>query len=211
MEQPSRLTIEAFLAVAEMIAAQLRIKEADRWSPVICQLKYVSFSGEFPEVGDGQFLWAAEQWLQSTGGKEFLRYPTWRELMAPLYRCENGLANRSWGFRHELPAMVQPSPQQRALLPQELKSIACPPDPANTDAYIPFQTDSHPLLPPPSGCGLTSAQWAEYLNQLAEEDPHGAVDQQTPVENDSRKGSKDRQVVDCSVQQGQSGPCSAKP
>jgi hypothetical protein len=172
------LTIETFLAVAEMVAAQLRIKEADRWSPHICQLKYVSFTGEFPEVSDPQFLWAAEQWLQDTGGKDFLRYPTWKELMAPLYRCENGLANRSWGFRHELPAMVQPSSQQRALLPRELRSIALPPDPANTSAYIPFHTDQHPALPPAEdlGPGLTPEKWADYLSFIAElEESAGAA------------------------------------
>jgi hypothetical protein len=203
MEQPSRLTIEAFLAVAEMIAAQLRIKEADRWSPHICQLKFVSFTSEFPEVTDGQFLWAAEQWLQSTGGKEFLRYPTWRELMAPLYRCENGLANRSWGFRPSLPAFCQPSGEQLALLPVTPQSVALPPDPNNADAYIPFHSTDHPLLPPPSGRGLTSAQWAAYLNRLAEEELNGAADHKTPAENDSRAGPGDREVVGGPVQQGQ--------
>ena len=108
MEAAGRLTIETFLAAAEMIAAQLRIKDADRWTPTICQLKYVSFLVEFPEVSDQQLVWAAEQWLQTTGGKDFLRYPTWKELMVPLYRSENGLANRSWGFRDSLPVMCQP-------------------------------------------------------------------------------------------------------
>ena len=58
------LTIETFLAVSEMVASQLRIKEADRWSANICKLKFVSFQTEFPEVNDQQFLWAAEQWIQ---------------------------------------------------------------------------------------------------------------------------------------------------
>ena len=166
------LTIETFLAVAEMVAAQLRIKEADRWSAHICQLKYVSFSGEFPEVSDSQFLWAAEQWLQGTGGKDFLRYPTWKELMAPIYRCENGLANRSWGFRAELPDMCRPSHAQLALLPQQPRSIALPPDPANTGAYVPFQVDHHPALPPARDIGpvLTPQKWASYLEELGEAD-----------------------------------------
>jgi hypothetical protein len=166
------LTIETFLAVAEMVAAQLRIKEADRWSPHICQLKYVSFSGEFPEVNDSQFLWAAEQWLQDTGGKDFLRYPTWKELMAPIYRCENGLANRSWGFRPELPALVQPNHSQLALLPQKSRSIALPPDPGNSGAYVPFHTDQLPALPPASDIGpvLTPEKWASYLEELGSAD-----------------------------------------
>ena len=41
-----QLTPDTFLAIAEMVAAQLRIK-ADRWSPQICQLKYISFTSEF--------------------------------------------------------------------------------------------------------------------------------------------------------------------
>ena len=171
MEPARGLTIETFLAVAEMIAAQLRIKEADRWTPHICQLKYVSFSTEFPEVSDNQFLWAAEQWLQNTGGKDFLRYPTWKELMVPLYRSENGLANRSWGFRDNLPAMCSPTPQQLAALPAQVRSIAGTPDPQNAAAYVPFETDQFPVLPPAAGdaSGLSPKQWAEYLNELAEE------------------------------------------
>jgi len=172
VEAAGRLTIETFLAAAEMIAAQLRIKDADRWTPTICQLKYVSFLVEFPEVSDQQLVWAAEQWLQTTGGKDFLRYPTWKELMVPLYRSENGLANRSWGFRDSLPAMCQPTAEQLQLLPKRPMSIASSPDPHNAAAYLPFTADEHPALPPAhdEGPGLTPARWADYLNFLAEEE-----------------------------------------
>lgn len=172
------LTPETFLAVADMIAAQLRIKEADRWSPHICQLKYVSFTTEFPEVSDRQLLWAAEQWLQSTGGRDFLRYPTWRELMSPLYRSENGMANRSWGFRPELPPMCQPSPDQLQLLPSSPQSMAAAPDPQNSQAYMPFEPACVAALPPAQdmGPGLTPAKWADYLNFLAEEEERAAPD-----------------------------------
>jgi len=172
VEPAGRLTIETFLATAEMIAAQLRIKDADRWTPTICQLKYVSFLVEFPEVSDQQMVWAAEQWLQTTGGKDFLRYPTWKELMVPLYRSENGLANRSWGFRDSLPAMCQPTAEQLQLLPKRPMSIASSPDPHNAAAYLPFTADDHPALPPAhdEGPGLTPEKWADYLNFLAEEE-----------------------------------------
>lgn len=201
MEQPSGLTIETFLAVAEMVAAQLRIKDADRWSPVICQLKFASFLSEFPEVNDAQLLWSAEQWLQSTAGREFLRYPTWRELMSPLYRCENGLANRSWGFKGNLPEMCQPTCQQIRQLPARPQSIAASPDPNNSTAYVPFISTELPCLPPPmdEGPGLTPAKWADYLNFLAEHD--GTPDQSTPAEGNPRAGTGDGEVVDCSVQQ----------
>lgn len=170
MERQSSLTIETFLSVAEMIAAQLRIKEADRWTPHICQLKFVSFTSEFPEVADQQLLWAAEQWLQDTGGKDFLRYPTWKELMVPLYRSENGLANRSWGFKESLPAACQPSGQQLRLLPAAPQSIAASPDPNNASAYVPFHTRAMLALPPEQdlGPGLTPAQWGDYLAFLSE-------------------------------------------
>lgn len=143
------LAPDTFLAIAEMVAAQLRIKEADRWSPQICQLKYISFTSEFPEVSDQQFLWAAEKWLQSTAGEDFLRYPTWTELMSPLYRCENGLANREWGFKEELPALVAPTAEQLAMMPAS-------PEP--------------PLaLPPvegPTHHGLTKQIWQNYLKEV---------------------------------------------
>jgi len=176
MEQQGSLTIETFLAVAEMIAAQLRIKEADRWTPHVCQLKYVSFRTEFPEVSDPQFLWAAEQWLQDTGGKDYLRYPTWKELMSALYRCENGLANRSWGFRDSLPPMCQPSPAQLQLLPSSPRSVVTAPDPQNAAAYVPFECSELPALPPShdENGGLTPAKWADYLNYLAEEESRAA-------------------------------------
>jgi hypothetical protein len=123
-------------------------------------------------VSDQQLVWAAEQWLQTTGGKDFLRYPTWKELMVPLYRSENGLANRSWGFRDSLPAMCQPTAEQLQLLPKRPMSIASSPDPHNAAAYLPFTADEHPALPPAhdEGPGLTPARWADYLNFLAEEE-----------------------------------------
>lgn len=209
MEQQSGLSIETFLAVAEMVAAQLRIKDADRWTPQICQLKYVSFASEFPEVNDQQFLWAAEQWLQSTGGRDFLRYPTWRELMAPLYRTENGMANRSWGFRPDLPRLCAPSPQQLQLLPAAPLSIASSPDPHNSDAYVPFTSSELPCLPPSSdeGPGLTPQKWADYLNFLAEID--GTTDQHGGAALDPREGARDGQVVNSSVQQEGSGTSAA--
>ena len=144
-----QLTIETFLAIAEMVAAQLRIKEADRWSPQICQLKFISFTSEFPEVSDQQFLWAAEKWLQSTAGEDFLRYPTWSELMAPLYRCENGLANRNWGFKDELPQLVAPKPEQLAMLPAPPKTPTALP-PADEPTYQ----------------GLTKEIWQNYLREV---------------------------------------------
>ena len=48
MAQANSLTPETFLAVAEMIAGHLRIKESDRWSAHICRLKFHSFTSEFP-------------------------------------------------------------------------------------------------------------------------------------------------------------------
>lgn len=145
------LTIETFLAVAEMVAQQLRIKESDRWSSTVCQLKYVSFLTDFPEVNDQQLFWSAERWLQSKSEQEFLRYPTWTELMSPLYRCENGLANREWGFKDELPAMVQPTYQQLQMLPRK-------PEPPKA-------------LPSgePTYHGLSKQMWADYLRSLTDE------------------------------------------
>jgi hypothetical protein len=213
MEHQSCLSIETFLAVAEMVASQLRIKEADRWSPQICQLKYVSFCSEFPEVSDAQFLWAAEQWLQTTGGREFLRYPTWRELMVPLYRAENGLANRSWGFRPDLPTLCHPTDEQLRLLPAAPRSIALPPDPTNGDAYVPFMTEELPCLPPAAdeGPGLTPKKWADYLMFLAEIDPDGTPDQQGSAAVDSREGTSDRQVVGDAVQPQRQGASASEP
>ena len=164
----SNLTIETFLAVSEMISSQLRLKEADRWSSNICKLKFVSFQTEFPEVNDQQFLWAAEQWIQSTSAQSFVRYPTWKELMAPIYRSENGLANRSWGFKGDLPVMCKPTQEQLTMLPSAPRAIAPSPDPHNAGAYVPFESTNHPVLPPAETKGLTAEDWANHLESLSD-------------------------------------------
>lgn len=171
------LTPETFLAVAEMVAGHLRIKESDRWSPHICKLKFHSFTTEFPEVSEPQFMWAAEQWIQNLP-VGFSRYPTWKELMAPLYRTENGLANRSWGFSPELPPYVRPTAEQLAALPGNSRSILPVPDRANAAAYVPFESDELPALPPGAEADtpLTPAKWAAYLAWVAEEEGDGTTD-----------------------------------
>lgn len=170
MARANSLTPETFLAVAEMIAAQLRIKEADRWSPHICRLKFHSFTSEFPEINEPQFMWAAEQWIQGLEPNTFKRYPTWKELMAPLYRTENGMANRSWGFREELPSFCRPIAAQLAMLPTAGRSLASVPDPHNSEAYVLFTSNEQPLLPPSKeDCPLTPKRWQDYL-QWAEEE-----------------------------------------
>ena len=166
-----QLTPELFLTVIDMVAGHLRLKEADRWGPQIARLKFRSFVGEFPEVSEQQFVWAAERWIQSlpTG---FTRFPTWRELMAPLYRCENGLANRSWGFREELPPILAPSEEQLQLLPQQRRSIAAAPDPHNSEAYVPFHVEWARTLPPAASeeSPLTPERWADYLQWAQQEE-----------------------------------------
>jgi len=141
MAKQSKLSIQTFLAASEMIAAHLRIKEADRWSAQISQLKYVSFTQAYPEVSQEQFLWAAEQFVQTTTNKDFLRYPTWDELMTFLYRLENGKPNRSWGFKENLPQMCQPVPNQLALMPPKPASNYEPPDKENKQAYKTFKAN----------------------------------------------------------------------
>lgn len=168
----NRLTPETFLAVTEMVAGHLRLKDADRWTPHICRLKFHSFQSEFPEVNEPQFMWAAEQWIQSLDPKQFKRYPTWRELMAPLYRSEGGLANRSWGFRDELPKFCQPTAEQLAQLPRERRSILPAPDVVNPEAYVPFHAglSDMQVLPPAKeqGSALTPERWQKYLAQVQE-------------------------------------------
>lgn len=197
MEHAGPVSIETFLAVTEMVASQLRLKDADRWSAHICQLKFTSFVNEFPEVSDGQFLWASEQWLQSTNCREFLRYPSWKELMAPLYRTENGMANRSWGFKEELPPAVRPGRRQLELLPAMKRSIASAPDPANTAAYQPFHVE-HTEPPLLTQSERPLRQWTNYLKGLAATD--GTTNQQGQPAGNPGEGTGDGQVVHCSVQ-----------
>lgn len=165
------VTRETFLAVAEMVAGHLRLKEADRWSSHICKLKFHSFTSEFPEVSDLQLMWAAEQWVQALPAG-FTRYPTWRELMAPLYRREGGLANRSWGPAEGLPGFVQFKPAQLALLPTEARSMLPPPDIQNPDAYQVVSVGQlQQLGPADERQGLTDEQWQAYLDRVREETP----------------------------------------
>lgn len=191
----AKLTPETFLAVTEMVASHLRLKEADRWSPHVCRLKFHSFTSEFPEVNETQFMWSAEQWIQGLA-PGFTRYPTWKELMAPLYRSENGWANRSWGFRADLPAFVAPTVQQLMLLPKQATSIAPAADATNATAYVPFTTDDHPLLPPATEQPLlTEEQWQGYLASA-----DGTTVQPDGTAEDPGKRPEDREVERVPVQ-----------
>jgi len=67
-------------------------KEADRWSPHTCQLKFHSFTSEFPEVTESQLMWAAEQWIQGLGPGTFKRLPHLKETA---WRIEVGGSVRS--------------------------------------------------------------------------------------------------------------------
>ncbi len=169
-----QLDAETFLAGVEMIQQQLRIKRDDQWSTVVCTLKYTSFCSEFPEVQSHQFFWACERWIQMFSAKDFATFPTWQELMVPLYAVENGRANRSWGFKRDLPAYVAPTESQKDLLPERPRSIAGAADPLNRDAYevvITPRSEPQHLLPQ-GGLGedgLTAEQWAKYLRELEAE------------------------------------------
>lgn len=152
---------EAFFLGCDLIFAQLRLKEADRWSEGVALLKLASFTTAFPEVNDRQFLWACEQWCQGvTNGSGFRCFPPWVELVAPLYRRENGLANRSWGFNPNLPHALLPTAQQIAMLPRQRRSLVPTDDPAH-DRWLPPANTTAWSTPggitkqlPPGGDGL---------------------------------------------------------
>lgn len=181
MAARTSLTIETFLAVSEMVAGHLRLKDADRWSPHVCKLKFHSFASAYPEVNEMQFMWAAEQWIQSTNPATFHRFPVWSELMAPLYRTEGGMANRSWGFRSDLPDFLKPSADQLAKLPVQRTSILSAPDIQNPAAYVTVGRAGEaeaqglalaPVAPPvllPAAPSLTDEEWSAYLASLEEE------------------------------------------
>lgn len=162
------LTIKVFLTGAEMIFAFVRTRESDRWSEMVCELKFISFRGSFPEVDCAQFLWACERWTQAAAGKEFLRFPAWAELMAPIYGCEGGLANRSFGFKADLPAFLRPTPAQLAMLPQARQSL----QPHQGEAYQVLAPSGRPLVALPAAApkGLTEEAWQAYLRGEEEAD-----------------------------------------
>ncbi len=150
-----------FFVCAEMIWNHLRSKDSDRWTSAVGVIFLHSFLEQFPEVSTQQLVWATNQWIQSTAGKEFIRFPAWRELMAPLYRCdEKGLAVRAWGVRPELPPGLQPTPAQLALMPARWHAhdpqavIAAGPDglpmlaPTGPRQPLPLPGEEQRLLPP---------------------------------------------------------------
>jgi hypothetical protein len=148
-----------FFTCVEMIWAHLRTKESDRWAPAVALVMHRSFVELFPEVSTKQLIWATDKWIQSTAGKEFIRFPAWRELMAPLYLCDHdGMAARSRGMRPDLPPGLQPTPAQLALMPSTrphaLDVIAASPDGlpmlASTGPRqpLPLPGEEQRLLPP---------------------------------------------------------------
>ena len=151
-----------FFTCAEMIWAHLRTKESDRWNEAVALIQHHAFVSDFPEVSTTQFVWATNQWIQSTAGKEFIRFPAWRELMAPLYRVdEKGLAVRVWGMRPELAPGLQPTPEQLALMPTRRPSnqdvLAAGSDglpmlaPTGPRQPLLLPGEEQPLLPPSNG------------------------------------------------------------
>lgn len=157
---------EAFTRGCRMIERHIRVRPDAAWSTEDFKLKFCSFSSEFPEVSTPQFLWACERWIQGATG-EFLRFPTWRQLMAPLYRCQGGMPNRAWGFKPDLPRSLQPTRQQLAMLPAGPGSS--PPDGAeNPAAYSLVAAGGEQRLLPaaaPDSLSLTPEQWAEHLQE----------------------------------------------
>ncbi len=168
---------EAFTRGCRMIERHIRTRSEVTWSPEDFKLKFVSFNSEFPEINTSQFLWACERWIQKTDD-EFLRFPTWRQLMVPLYRCENGIANRSWGPRPDLPRSVQFTAEQLDQLPPAVQSVEPYPDPIVARAYerLP-RPPGHLLQPealppaqeddPDDTTRLTDAKWQAYLQGAA--------------------------------------------
>lgn len=159
----TELTFEVFLQGAEMIQQQLRIKEADRWGKDVCKLKFFSFSSEFPEVDSAQFLWACEKWLQSLRAG-FVTFPAWGELMVPLYRCESGRANRSYGFKEDLPRFLQPTAAQLAQLPAVATTMF--PNPDRLPLLGAAASETPPKALPPASAPsveLSDETWDAYL------------------------------------------------
>lgn len=158
------LTPELFLQGAEMIQQHLRIKEADRWAPTVCRLKFYSFRSEFPEVDGSQFLWCCEKWLQALG-PGFITFPVWGELMAPLYRCEAGRANRSYGFKPDLPSFLQPTSAQLAELPAVATTLFPNPDRLPLLGAAAGEAPPKPLLPAPAAdwVAMSDEEWQAYL------------------------------------------------
>jgi hypothetical protein len=128
---------EAFFMGCEILFSHLRLKESDRWSEGVALVKLASFTDAFPEVSDRQFLWCCEEWVQAATGNGFRTVPPWRELVAPLYRAEAGLANRSWGFKPDLPPFLQPTPQQLQLVPRQAQSLLSSTDPSHSHWQTP--------------------------------------------------------------------------
>ena len=162
----------AFTKGCRLIAKTIRVRADAQWDDEDFTLKFLSFVEEFPEVNGRQFLWCCERWIQAQTG-DFLRFPTWRQLMVPLYRTEQGLANRSWGFRDDLPNPLLPTAQQKALLPERGRSLLPAPDPTNSQAYA-VVGGGAPQLPPAEPRGLsskklTTKEWREHIERCKAE------------------------------------------
>ena len=168
------LSTHAFEHGIRAVTRHIRTRADAEWDHLDGMHKYLGFTKAFPEVNDDQFVWACEQWIQSTRQGEFLRFPTWAELMVPLYRSENGIANRSWGPRPDLPGPVQFTAEQLDQLPAAVQSVEPYPDPIIARAYerLP-RPPGHLLLPealppvqeddPDDTARLTDAKWQAHL------------------------------------------------
>jgi hypothetical protein len=70
-----------------------------------------------------------------------------------------------------LPPALAPSAAQLLLLPAQRRSLAAAPDPGNAMAYVPFEADQLPVLPPAADeTPLTRDRWNDYLQWVKQEE-----------------------------------------
>jgi hypothetical protein len=157
------VSLETFLASIQMIYQHLRLKELDRWTPATARIKHFFLVEEYATVSDRQFMWACEQWIQSTAPGTFHRMPTWNELMRFLFKGNSAGPQKGWGFRDDLPPYISPTSAALSVAKAAVALLAPPPDAEEPGAYklvTPARAGS--MKPPAVTAPSLEESWQAY-------------------------------------------------
>lgn len=182
----SRVTPEVVLAQLEAIEAFLRVPSAAQLTADQRKMKLVLLQSEFPETSTAHLCWCVAQWMERCGSEEFRRFPSWEEVLAPLYIELNGRPSRAAGYKKTLCPFLQPAAWQLEALQFGLQEEAAqgasqlapapeggsplPAPECEAAAFFARQPD-HPAAllyrnKPPKRTGLAAEDWDAYVRNV---------------------------------------------
>lgn len=180
------VTPEVALAQLEAIEAFLRLPLAAQLTKEQRKMKLMLLQSSFPETSTAHLCWCVARWMEKVGSDGFARFPSWEEVLAPLYIELNGHPSRQAGYKPTLPSFLRPATWQLQALKfglQEESERNNPQLPAAADEGSPLPAPQeeaaaffagnpdHPaallyVSRPPKRVGLDAENWGAYIKSV---------------------------------------------